>query len=163
MQAARSALPRGSQPQAPAGNPELVQNSTFFPPFLDLELTWSMHAGCPQNAWLAEREATMAAAKAVADDRRPFEEGIKRTYFHVKPLDASQLANWVRGMHSTARGGLLQPCGFGAAGFEPACTAFPPKAKARLSQCSVHACSAATWTAPFAAALCCTGALWRHA
>jgi len=47
-------------------------------------------------AWLAKREESMAAAKAVADDRKPFEESIKRTYFHVKPLDASQLANWVR-------------------------------------------------------------------
>ncbi|KAF5840473.1 hypothetical protein DUNSADRAFT_16564 [Dunaliella salina] len=47
-------------------------------------------------AWLAKREEYMAAAKAVADDRKPFEESIKRTYFHVKPLDSSQLANWVR-------------------------------------------------------------------
>jgi len=44
-----------------------------------------------QAAWLAKREESMAAAKAVAEDRKPFEEGIKRTYFHVKPLDASQV------------------------------------------------------------------------
>jgi len=44
-----------------------------------------------QAAWLAKREESMAAAKAVANDRKPYEENIKRTYFHVKPLDSSQV------------------------------------------------------------------------
>ncbi|KAJ9524287.1 hypothetical protein QJQ45_008511 [Haematococcus lacustris] len=47
-------------------------------------------------AWLRMREAAMASARSVAESRRPFEEGVKRAYFHVKPLDAAQLSNWLR-------------------------------------------------------------------
>lgn len=47
-------------------------------------------------AWLAAREPLYEAAKKVAETRRPFEEGIKRAYFHVKVLDTPQLTNWIR-------------------------------------------------------------------
>lgn len=38
----------------------------------------------------------LQASKAERGHRQPFEDGIKRPYFHVKPLDAGQLANWSR-------------------------------------------------------------------
>lgn len=36
-------------------------------------------------------------ALQVADSRKPYEDNIKRTYFHVKALDQAQLLNWVGG------------------------------------------------------------------
>lgn len=59
--------------------------------FHDILLHLAFLYALAQTAWLAKREEFMNAAKAVADDRKPFEESIKRTYFHVKPLDASQV------------------------------------------------------------------------
>ncbi|KAK9840998.1 hypothetical protein WJX81_004975 [Elliptochloris bilobata] len=47
-------------------------------------------------AWLADREKTYKATKEELARRRQFEDAIKRPYFHVKPLDAAQLAAWGR-------------------------------------------------------------------
>lgn len=50
------------------------------------------------------REVYDAAAVAHAA-REPFEAGIKRPYFHVKPLDAAQIANWERYLTHEERAG----------------------------------------------------------
>lgn len=46
--------------------------------------------------WLAQHEALYQATKQQLDKRRPFEDAIKRPYFHVKPLDPGQLTNWCK-------------------------------------------------------------------
>lgn len=45
-------------------------------------------------AWLRSVDETYAVAKEEWQRRKPFEDGIKRPYFHVKPLDLAQLQNW---------------------------------------------------------------------
>ncbi len=47
-----------------------------------------------KDAWLQRCEAAYTAAAAELSWRTPFEEAIKRYYFHIKPLDAAQQANW---------------------------------------------------------------------
>jgi pre-mRNA-processing factor 39 len=47
-------------------------------------------------AWMATRESVYQATRSTLAARKPFEDAIKRPYFHVKPLDAVQLANWSR-------------------------------------------------------------------
>ncbi len=49
-----------------------------------------------QAEWLAGRETLAATGRAAADACRPYEDSIKRPYFHIKPLDTAQLSNWVR-------------------------------------------------------------------
>lgn len=49
-----------------------------------------------QAAWLAQYDAVAEASRVLAEARRPYEEGIKRTWWHVKPMDQAQLVNWVR-------------------------------------------------------------------
>lgn len=46
--------------------------------------------------WLRGRETAFDATRRERELRRPFEEGIRRPYFHAKPLDGAQLANWAR-------------------------------------------------------------------
>ena len=45
-------------------------------------------------SWFSLREETFKQAKLELTKRKPFEDGIKRPYFHVKPLDTMQLTNW---------------------------------------------------------------------
>lgn len=47
-------------------------------------------------AWLSQRQQLYAASSEELERRRSFEEAIKRPYFHIKPLDAGQLVNWMR-------------------------------------------------------------------
>ncbi|MEW5305438.1 MAG: hypothetical protein WDW36_007977 [Sanguina aurantia] len=55
--------------------------------------------------WSAPRDALYGSAAAELRNRKGYEEGIKRPYFHVKPLDAMQLNNWIQYLDVTeARG-----------------------------------------------------------
>lgn len=45
-------------------------------------------------AWLAPAEAASAAVRVLAARLAPHEARIRRSYFHVKPLDGDQLAGW---------------------------------------------------------------------
>ena len=47
-------------------------------------------------SWLSVRSEVYTSTRQELAKRKPFEEGIKRPYFHVKPLDANQLSNWVK-------------------------------------------------------------------
>ena len=47
-------------------------------------------------AWLSQRQQLYATSSEELERRRSFEEAIKRPYFHIKPLDAGQLVNWMR-------------------------------------------------------------------
>lgn len=47
-------------------------------------------------AWLAVREQQYTATKADLAARKQYEDVIKRPYFHVKPLDGSQLSTWAK-------------------------------------------------------------------
>eukprot|EP01025_Chloroclados_australasicus_P022835 TRINITY_DN2337_c0_g4_i1.p1 TRINITY_DN2337_c0_g4~~TRINITY_DN2337_c0_g4_i1.p1 ORF type:complete len:689 (-),score=100.22 TRINITY_DN2337_c0_g4_i1:257-2323(-) len=48
------------------------------------------------QVWMDEREGEVTDTKKKIEERRPFEEGIRRPYFHVKSLDSAQLLNWCR-------------------------------------------------------------------
>ncbi|CAD7699800.1 unnamed protein product [Ostreobium quekettii] len=45
-------------------------------------------------AWLESLEQVYEGSKRELARRKPFEDCIKRPYFHVKPLDSTQLTNW---------------------------------------------------------------------
>jgi len=47
-----------------------------------------------RNKILERRSAVHERCKAEVEKRSQFEEGIKRPYFHVKPLERAQLRNW---------------------------------------------------------------------
>ena len=47
-------------------------------------------------AWLSSVDEVWTATKEEWTRRKPFEDAIKRPYFHVKPLDLAQLQNWSR-------------------------------------------------------------------
>lgn len=47
-------------------------------------------------AWLASLDEVWTSTKEEWQRRKPFEDAIKRPYFHVKPLDMAQLQNWSR-------------------------------------------------------------------
>lgn len=47
-------------------------------------------------AWLASVDEVYTVTKEEWFRRKPFEDAIKRPYFHVKPLDLAQLQNWSR-------------------------------------------------------------------
>ena len=47
-------------------------------------------------AWLASVDEVYTVTKEEWYRRKPFEDAIKRPYFHVKPLDLTQLQNWSR-------------------------------------------------------------------
>lgn len=47
-----------------------------------------------KEAWVESRCDLLATASEELNRRRPFEECIKRPYFHTKPLDAVQLQAW---------------------------------------------------------------------
>lgn len=47
-------------------------------------------------AWLASVDEVYTVTKEEWYRRKPFEDAIKRPYFHVKPLDLAQLQNWSR-------------------------------------------------------------------
>ena len=47
-------------------------------------------------AWLSSVDEVYSATKEEWQRRKPFEDAIKRPYFHVKPLDLAQLQNWSR-------------------------------------------------------------------
>ncbi len=47
-------------------------------------------------AWLSQRQQLYTSSSEELERRRSFEEAIKRPYFHIKPLDAGQLVNWMR-------------------------------------------------------------------
>ncbi|KAK9866987.1 hypothetical protein WJX84_003162 [Apatococcus fuscideae] len=47
-------------------------------------------------AWLSQRQQLYSSSSEELERRRSFEEAIKRPYFHIKPLDAGQLVNWMR-------------------------------------------------------------------
>ncbi|KAK9805742.1 hypothetical protein WJX73_004772 [Symbiochloris irregularis] len=47
-------------------------------------------------SWLAGLEQVYQGTKQEQGRRQPFEGGIKRPYFHIKPLDTAQLSNWTR-------------------------------------------------------------------
>ncbi|KAL3154174.1 hypothetical protein ABBQ32_013692 [Trebouxia sp. C0010 RCD-2024] len=47
-------------------------------------------------AWLASVDEVWRSTKEEWQRRKPFEDAIKRPYFHVKPLDLAQLQNWSR-------------------------------------------------------------------
>jgi pre-mRNA-processing factor 39 len=40
------------------------------------------------------REKIIKETEALVKDRLKFEENVKRPYFHIKPLEKSQLENW---------------------------------------------------------------------
>lgn len=46
-------------------------------------------------AWLAQQEGVYQATRQRLEAVQGFEGGIRRPYWHHKPLDAQQLANWV--------------------------------------------------------------------
>ncbi|DBB06521.1 TPA: hypothetical protein ACH3X1_012070 [Trebouxia sp. C0004] len=47
-------------------------------------------------AWLTSVDEVYTVTKEEWYRRKPFEDAIKRPYFHVKPLDLAQLQNWSR-------------------------------------------------------------------
>ena len=44
---------------------------------------------------IEQRQAVFATNAGEVQKRATFEEGIKRPYFHVKPLERAQLRNWL--------------------------------------------------------------------
>ena len=44
---------------------------------------------------IEQRQAVFGANAGEVQKRATFEEGIKRPYFHVKPLERAQLRNWL--------------------------------------------------------------------
>ena len=47
-------------------------------------------------AWLNSVDEVFTLTKEERSRRKPYEDAIKRPYFHVKPLDLAQLQNWSR-------------------------------------------------------------------
>ena len=60
-------------------------------------------------AWLRSVDETYAVAKEEWQRRKPFEDGTKRPYFHVKPLDLAQLQNWSRCVRTRPNCATQQP------------------------------------------------------
>lgn len=48
-----------------------------------------------QTKLVEQRQIVFAANVAEVQNRVAFEDGIKRPYFHVKPLERAQLRNWL--------------------------------------------------------------------
>lgn len=47
-----------------------------------------------KSGWVAALAAAVNHSKAAVAVIKPFEDGIRRPYFHVKPLDSAQVLNW---------------------------------------------------------------------
>ena len=60
--------------------------------------------------WLRSKLQLYSATNAELEGRRPYEEMIKRSYFHVKPLDASQVGGggWLVGAVTGTGGEVVQ-------------------------------------------------------
>eukprot|EP01026_Neomeris_dumetosa_P035159 TRINITY_DN28134_c0_g1_i1.p1 TRINITY_DN28134_c0_g1~~TRINITY_DN28134_c0_g1_i1.p1 ORF type:complete len:705 (-),score=112.05 TRINITY_DN28134_c0_g1_i1:374-2488(-) len=48
------------------------------------------------SVWVDGVEGEYGEAKKLAEERKRFEDAIRRPYFHVKSLDSAQLVNWCR-------------------------------------------------------------------
>jgi pre-mRNA-processing factor 39 len=59
-------------------------------------------------AWAALREQAAARSKEAVAVIKPFEDGIRRPYFHVKALDSAQLVNWSRYLDFAERSGARE-------------------------------------------------------
>ncbi len=71
-------VPEAPQAAAPATAEELITDEQI------------------KGAWLASVDEVYTVTKEEWYSRKPFEDAIKRPYFHVKPLDLAQLQNWSR-------------------------------------------------------------------
>ena len=59
-------------------------------------------------AWAAMREQAAVRSKEAIAVIKPFEDGIRRPYFHVKALDSAQLVNWSRYLDFAERSGARE-------------------------------------------------------
>ena len=59
-------------------------------------------------AWAALREQAAARSKEAVAVIKPFEDGIRRPYFHVKALDSAQVVNWSRYLDFAERSGARE-------------------------------------------------------
>lgn len=89
-------------------------------------------------AWSAAREAAASSAKAAVAAIKPFEDGIRRPYFHVKPLDSAQVVNWSLYLdHIEAKADrtacikLYERCLVACAGYPGQCHPLPPSSSSR--------------------------------
>ncbi len=55
--------------------------------------------------WVRQQDELYDRTKAELLKRKPFEDAVRRPYFHVKPLDGVQLWNWIRYLDATEAGG----------------------------------------------------------
>lgn len=97
-----SAVSTSETAASPAANPVAATTSAIEP---EIAVTDDQI----KAAWLRSVDETYAVAKEEWQRRKPFEDGIKRPYFHVKPLDLAQLQNWSRCVRTRPNCATQQP------------------------------------------------------